>query len=302
MFDRWLDATFSLPSLDQDPDLDLHGAAPNTVGADDGVQSLEELAQYLRQQCPSVVPRAGGEGGAAGASDGAPPPPPSLLEKDQAAWDRSGAVEDNSQYRPGWEDIFRMNQHQLERAVRALSSDPNLEPQRKAYLMQNLMASKYIVAQQLQQRRHRLAFTASTTASEGGERGGEDASGPGPARASRPPPPAAAPASRQGCEHYARRCSIVAPCCGASYACRLCHDEGEAHKVDRYAIREMTCSACSLRQTAAQLCSGCGESMARYYCSICHLWDDEPGRDIYHCPFCNVCRRGKGLGVDFFHW
>lgn len=25
------------------------------------------------------------------------------------------------------------------------------------------------------------------------------------------------------------------------------------------------------------------------------------GKDIYHCPFCNVCRRGKGLGIDAFH-
>lgn len=24
-------------------------------------------------------------------------------------------------------------------------------------------------------------------------------------------------------------------------------------------------------------------------------------RDIYHCPSCNLCRVGKGLGIDFFH-
>ncbi|RVW48551.1 Zinc finger protein BRUTUS [Vitis vinifera] len=24
-------------------------------------------------------------------------------------------------------------------------------------------------------------------------------------------------------------------------------------------------------------------------------------RTVYHCPFCNLCRVGKGLGVDFFH-
>lgn len=48
-------------------------------------------------------------------------------------------------------------------------------------------------------------------------------------------------------------------------------------------------------------CASCSTKLASYYCSICHLWDDEPGRAIYHCPFCNVCRRGQGLGVDFFH-
>ncbi len=41
--------------------------------------------------------------------------------------------------------------------------------------------------------------------------------------------------------------------------------------------------------------------MARYYCGICNLWDDQPGRDIYHCPFCNLCRVGKGLGIDACH-
>lgn len=24
-------------------------------------------------------------------------------------------------------------------------------------------------------------------------------------------------------------------------------------------------------------------------------------REIYHCPYCNLCRVGKGLGVDYFH-
>lgn len=24
-------------------------------------------------------------------------------------------------------------------------------------------------------------------------------------------------------------------------------------------------------------------------------------RDVYHCPFCNLCRVGKGLGIDYFH-
>lgn len=24
-------------------------------------------------------------------------------------------------------------------------------------------------------------------------------------------------------------------------------------------------------------------------------------RTIYHCPFCNLCRVGRGLGIDYFH-
>jgi hypothetical protein len=32
-------------------------------------------------------------------------------------------------------------------------------------------------------------------------------------------------------------------------------------------------------------------------CSNTHTFS----RTVYHCPFCNLCRLGKGLGVDFFH-
>ena len=41
--------------------------------------------------------------------------------------------------------------------------------------------------------------------------------------------------------------------------------------------------------------------MAAYYCSICHLWDDNPEHSIYHCPYCNLCRQGLGLGLDSCH-
>ncbi|KAG2445115.1 hypothetical protein HYH02_008982 [Chlamydomonas schloesseri] len=71
--------------------------------------------------------------------------------------------------------------------------------------------------------------------------------------------------------------------------------------MDRYAVSEMRCMACGERQPVAAACRACATPMARYVCGICHLYDDEPGKDIYHCPFCNVCRRGRGLGVDFFH-
>lgn len=60
--------------------------------------------------------------------------------------------------------------------------------------------------------------------------------------------------------------------------------------MDRYAVSEMCCMECGARQPVRGSCGACGAKLARYYCGICHLFDDEPGRDIYHCPFCNVCR------------
>lgn len=50
-----------------------------------------------------------------------------------------------------------MNQKQLEGAVRRMWGDKNLEPARKAYLMQHIMASRYIVAQQ----QHKLGLSSS---------------------------------------------------------------------------------------------------------------------------------------------
>jgi zinc finger-like protein len=76
----------------------------------------------------------------------------------------------------------------------------------------------------------------------------------------------------------------------AATHCRLCHDEASDHRLDRYAVSEMACMLCGTRQPVGGSCANCGESMAGYYCGICHLFDNEPGRDIYHCPFCNVCR------------
>ncbi|KAL6007536.1 hypothetical protein ACLOJK_033034 [Asimina triloba] len=42
-------------------------------------------------------------------------------------------------FKPGWKDIFRMNQNELESEIRKVSQDSTLDPRRKAYLIQNLM-------------------------------------------------------------------------------------------------------------------------------------------------------------------
>lgn len=31
--------------------------------------------------------------------------------------------------------------------------------------------------------------------------------------------------TRPACEHYDRNCTMIAPCCGAAFGCRICHDE-----------------------------------------------------------------------------
>ncbi|KAH9607907.1 hypothetical protein KSS87_022262 [Heliosperma pusillum] len=186
-------------------------------------------------------------------------------------------------FKPGWKDIFRMNQNELESEIRKVSRDSSLDPRRKAYLIQNLMTSRWIAAQQ--------------KSSHGGA--GESSSGNDLG---------CSPSYRDsgkkifGCEHYKRNCKLRAACCGKLFACRFCHDKVSDHSMDRKATSEMMCMQCCKIQPVGPVCTtpSCNElPMSKYYCGICKFFDDE--RSVYHCPFCNLCRVGKGLGSDFFH-
>ncbi|XP_057447836.1 zinc finger protein BRUTUS-like isoform X2 [Lotus japonicus] len=187
-------------------------------------------------------------------------------------------------FRPGWKDIFRMNQNELESEIRKVSRDSTLDPRRKTYLIQNLMTSRWIASQQ------KLSQAA----------GGESSN--------REDLLETLPSFRDpekkvfGCEHYKRNCKLRAACCGKLFTCRFCHDEVSDHSMDRKATTEMMCMCCLQIQPVGPVCTtpSCGSLlMAKYYCSVCKFFDDE--RTVYHCPFCNLCRLGKGLGVDFFH-
>ncbi|PIN00651.1 Zn-finger protein [Handroanthus impetiginosus] len=187
-------------------------------------------------------------------------------------------------FKPGWKDIFRMNQNELESEIRKVSRDSTLDPRRKAYLIQNLMTSRWIASQQ--------KFSESRTHEA---EDGEDLHGCSPSFRD---------SEKQifGCEHYKRNCKLRAACCGKLVACRFCHDEVSDHSMDRKATSEMMCMNCLKIQPVGLACitpSCNGLRMAKYYCSSCKFFDDE--REVYHCPFCNLCRVGKGLGIDFFH-
>jgi RING finger/CHY zinc finger protein 1 len=104
-----------------------------------------------------------------------------------------------------------------------------------------------------------------------------------------------------GCKHYKCGVKVKAPCCRKWYVCRLCHDEVESHTMDRYAITQIICMHCSHMQSATQICVQCNTKLAHYYCDMCKLWDNDPSKDIYHCNDCKLCRRGKGLDIDYYH-
>jgi len=104
-----------------------------------------------------------------------------------------------------------------------------------------------------------------------------------------------------GCRHYKRNVKLQCSTCDRWYTCRLCHDEAENHILIRQATKNMLCMLCGCAQRAGEDCTRCGERTAWYYCGVCKLWDNDPNKSIYHCNDCGICRKGRGLGKDFFH-
>ncbi|XP_021653204.2 zinc finger protein BRUTUS isoform X2 [Hevea brasiliensis] len=196
-----------------------------------------------------------------------------------------GSLDQSDQmFKPGWKDIFRMNQNELESEIRKVYKDSTLDPRRKAYLVQNLLTSRWIAAQQ-----------KLPQATSGETSNSDDIMGCSPSFRDQ---------EKQvfGCEHYKRKCKLRAACCGKLFTCRFCHDKVSDHSMDRKATSEMMCMNCLKIQAVGAICTtpACnGLSMAKYYCNICKFFDDE--RTVYHCPFCNLCRVGRGLGIDYFH-
>lgn len=105
-----------------------------------------------------------------------------------------------------------------------------------------------------------------------------------------------------GCEHYPRNCKIKADCCQMWTVCRLCHDDPSMdHTIDRFKTKEVLCMLCWTTQPVQRDCVKCKVRFASYFCEKCKFYDNTPGKDIYHCDKCTICRVGKGIGHDNFH-
>ncbi|GMI12151.1 hypothetical protein TrVE_jg37 [Triparma verrucosa] len=114
-----------------------------------------------------------------------------------------------------------------------------------------------------------------------------------------------------GCPHYPRSCKLRHPVSGRLYTCRLCCDQSNQTigretdlKLDRHSVTEILCMSCNALQPSSEKCvnPACpSPNFASYTCLLCNLFDGTPEKNIYHCPFCNVCRSGKGLGIDYRH-
>ena len=101
-----------------------------------------------------------------------------------------------------------------------------------------------------------------------------------------------------GCEHYKRKATLLAPCCDTFFGCRFCHDAAKydgnpdpkkAHQLDRKAVKTIKCMRCNTIQDAGQTCTSCGVTLGLYWCPTCVLLDDVD-KGQYHCDKCGICR------------
>ena len=84
------------------------------------------------------------------------------------------------------------------------------------------------------------------------------------------------------CRHYARSFRWLRfPCCGAAYACDICHDEASDH-VHEWA-RRMICGHCSREQpySSSAPCAACGRYLTRAGGPVARFWEGGTGqRDL----------------------
>ena len=92
------------------------------------------------------------------------------------------------------------------------------------------------------------------------------------------------------CNHYKRNCEIKATCCQKFYGCRLCHDQIEDHKINRFKTEVIRCNKCLTEQNISNKCIKCGITFGESFCQTCRMWTDD---EIYHCQECGFCRKGK---------
>ncbi|XP_015759568.1 PREDICTED: uncharacterized protein LOC107338833 isoform X2 [Acropora digitifera] len=100
------------------------------------------------------------------------------------------------------------------------------------------------------------------------------------------------------CEHYQRLCRVRFPCCTQFYPCHRCHNSSSNCKNDEAKACHAThlkCSLCQLEQEideTSDVCKGCGEKMAAYFCSLCKHFTSVD-KNPYHCDQCGICRIHK---------
>ena len=124
------------------------------------------------------------------------------------------------------------------------------------------------------------------------------------------------------CTHYNRHNYPIFKCCKKIYPCRLCHDEKEEHKCNRFEVDYMKCNYCKTYQKSSSSCNNpeCYKfnKPHKYFCKICNLWSNDKDKklvildsylitnintnsELYHCKDCGICRMGLQKDITHCH-
>lgn len=147
--------------------------------------------------------------------------------------------------------------------------------------------------------------------------------------------------TRPPCNHYDRNCTLIAPCCGAAFGCRICHDDCPIlpplliakraarrsmrsssmpggwtsmdnsahtpqethHTIDRFAVKQIICRKCYTKQSSKT------NKCVNPSCGVefgeyhCSICNlfMSNEENPYHCPDCGFCRVGGAENFKHCH-
>ncbi|PXF43484.1 Zinc finger protein BRUTUS-like [Gracilariopsis chorda] len=212
------------------------------------------------------------------------PPPPSGAPSDEPG--DEDASSPHSQQHSQWQVPHHINSfQQIQNLVRQISKDPTLSEQEKNLRRQTVFTHRFKqrrseeahqFSEQLNQHADQISYSTVRDPQTG--------------------------QLKPGCKHYPRNCKLKAECCQLWVVCRHCHDHDSMdHSMVRYDTKLVRCMLCNTVQSVSSTCTNCKKPFARYFCAVCKFYDDTPGKSIYHCDKCKICRVGEGIGKDNFH-
>ena len=87
------------------------------------------------------------------------------------------------------------------------------------------------------------------------------------------------------CKHYSHWMYSIEPDTNTIVKCRLCYEEMTGRQFNRFSVEKMKCDFCYCIQPVNSSCQNSECTMFlkkhKYYCDICHLWDNKPQKDDY---------------------
>lgn len=108
-------------------------------------------------------------------------------------------------------------------------------------------------------------------------------------------------ASGTECTHFYSNTKLYSQKTGLWYECKRCFQRSDSEsKVED--LSHVMCGKCSfVAPKGTKSCPKCEGNYASFSCFQCRIFEDNEENVIYHCPHCNECKLGEGIGIDYNH-